>query len=895
MKRQFSLLLTLIILLSLAAVAQTIGNISGTVKDPKGAIVVGAEITVRKETNNENKTAITDAQGKFSISGLAVGNYVVSASRNGFKTAEQKVIVDDKPLAALEIKLEIAETRVEVNVAATGTVKANADPNYRALRDAAPTESYTVSNLTLTRDVGTLTFKSGKITFLPPTLNRVAMAVFVGEGEFNLTPAIYLERQHLLQVIEKEKVTEEFTRVILTFTDDTYQEIKKQAQPSGESSDAKTLEAFKDFRNDIRNNSRGTAENIEADLLAYLYNPKRGAFFTAYLKTRKHNDLRYYVRWKGVVDDAEEIALINPDRDSKDGGVWYSAHFVGEYKNGTASSEEDKRTIDAQHYKIETAIKGEKLTANAELTFTALVNGERVIDFGLLPTLRVSRVMFSEKEIDYIQEDKKKDGSFYAVLPEALVKGKAYKILIEYQGDKVLQDAGGGSFAVGARTSWYPTVNGFGDRATYDLTFKIPKKYTLVGVGKLVKEWKEEDFAASQWTSEIPLAIAGFNYGSFKKKELIDEPTKYTIEGYATSELPGYLRNAGESIGGMTPTRLLEKGMIEAQNSMRIYTAWFGAAPYGRIAITQQPQPDFGQSWPTLVYLPIISFFDATQRWMLMGGINSRLNDFIQEVTPHEVAHQWWGHIVGWASYHDQWLSEGFADFSAGLYLQYTEPKLDKYLKFWEKHRELITEKNEFGKRANDAGPIWMGWRMNTFKNESAYRKIVYPKGSYILHMLRWMMYDRQTGDQKFIAMMKDFVKENNQRNASTEGFKEILEKHMLPKMDLDGNKRMDWFFRQYIYGTELPSYKLEYNLTGGDGECELKFKLTQSGVSDTFKMPVPLYLDYDGKFMRVGEISISGNSTSQEYSIKLPKRPKRVLINAYHDVLALTSESVGK
>src|SRR5262249_58412455 len=99
------------------------------------------------------------------------------------------------------------------------------------------------------------------------------------------------------------------------------------------------------------------------------------------------------------------------------------------------------------------------------------------------------------------------------------------------------------------------------------------------------------------------------------------------------------------------PTRLTEKALVESKNSIRIYNLWFGEVPYGRIAITQQPQMNFGQSWPTLVYLPIISFFDSTQRWQLFG-LDSGLTSFIQEVTPHEVAHQWWGHVVGWATYH---------------------------------------------------------------------------------------------------------------------------------------------------------------------------------------------------------------------------------------------------
>jgi aminopeptidase N len=332
--------------------------------------------------------------------------------------------------------------------------------------------------------------------------------------------------------------------------------------------------------------------------------------------------------------------------------------------------------------------------------------------------------------------------------------------------------------------------------------------------------------------------------------------------------------------------------MVEAQNSMRIFSNWFGEAPYGRIAITQQPQFNSGQSWPTLIYLPISAFLDSTTRWMLMGGASFRFAHFIQEVTPHEVAHQWWGHIVGWASYHDQWLSEGFADFSAAVYLQYVQSSNDKFLKFWERNRDAILEKNEWGKRANDAGPIWMGLRLNTYKTPSAYDQLVYPKGGYILHMLRMMMWEPKTGDEAFKAMMRDFVKSHFHQNASTESFKKVVERHMKPVMDLDRNGRMDWFFNQWVYGTEVPRYRLDYTLTPeSDGKFLLKGTLTQSEVSDRFKMPVPVYLDLDGKVMRLGQVGVTGRSPA-EFSVRLPQKPKRVLLNASHDVLASGSTS---
>jgi aminopeptidase N len=436
-------------------------------------------------------------------------------------------------------------------------------------------------------------------------------------------------------------------------------------------------------------------------------------------------------------------------------------------------------------------------------------------------------------------------------------------------------------------------LNAFADQATYDLTFKVPKEFTLVGVGTLVKEWKEEQYTASHWVSEVPLAVAGFNYGLYKKKSVRDDVTHYEIEAYATREVPDYLRRFSQN-QSLTPSAMAESAMVDAQNAIRCFQAWFGDPPYGRIAITQQPAFNYGQSWPTLVYLPVSAFLDSTQRWMMMGASAFRFAHFIQEVTPHEVAHQWWGHMVGWASYHDQWLSEGFADFSAGLFLQQIEAKPDKYLKYWERAQQMIVAKNNFGIRATDAGALWMGLRLNTFKTASAYRQLIYPKGGFVLHMLRYLMLDRETGDHDFVAMMHDFVTTYLHKDASTEAFKAVVEKHLKPSMDLERNGKMDWFFRQWVYGTEVPSYRMEYSLEAEPGGTFLLTgKLTQSGVSPRFVMAVPIYFDFDAHVIRATSVTLAGNQTSNEIKIRLPKKPRRVLLNANYDVLA--TESVAK
>ena len=883
-------------------------TVQGIIRDPSGAVVAGAQITVRNTEGLAVRTLKSDGQGRFAVNDLEPGAYSASVEQAGFEPARRDFLIENdanKIEVAIELKLQSQETVVEVGGKRSSL--ANSDPNYRALRDSGLGEAFRIENVILQRDAGELRLKNGFLAFAPPVLGRVATAVFVGEGSFHLKPAVVIEAGYLQMVTGSPAFSEDFDSVVLTFTDATYQEIKRQAHSVAA---APALEqALRDFRRHMRRRTESprslleyylvyeSIPNVEADLLAELYNPSQGASFSAYIHGKRHHDLRFLIQPRGPMRNMpspEEVALLVLDPDGKEDGVLYLTHLAREFKNGTASSAEDNRIVALKHYKIETAIaKGGRITAVCDVSFDALRDGDRIVDFGLLPNLRVTRVASDAgKDVSFIQESRKEDGSFYAILPEASVKGRTYTLHIEYEGNKVVEDAGSGSFFVRARSSWYPSLNSFTDRATFDLTFKVPKQYVVISVGKPVKEWKEDNYLASQWVSDVPLAVAGFNYGDYKRKQRFDDQTKYQVEAYATTEVPGYLRGAG--IGSMSPSAMADSAVVEAMNSIRCFNAWFGELPYGRIAITQQPEFNFGQSWPTLVYLPVSAFLDATQRWSLLGGNAFRFADFIQELTPHEVSHQWWGHLVGWATYHDQWLSEGFADFSASVYLQMMEKKPDKFLQYWERGRKQIVEKNEFGRNANDAGPLWMGIRLITYKTGGAYRRLIYPKGGYILHMLRQLMWDTKTGDQDFIAMMHDFVTVYTHKNASTEGFQQIVQKHMKKSLDLEGNGAVDWFFREWVYGTDLPKYRLDYSMTPDkDGKFLLAAKLTQSEVSDSFKMRVPIYVEIDGTMFRLGSVPIAGNTTSPEFKVLLPKKPKKVVVNANFDVLC--SESVAK
>jgi hypothetical protein len=111
----------------------------------------------------------------------------------------------------------------------------------------------------------------------------------------------------------------------------------------------------------------------------------------------------------------------------------------------------------------------------------------------------------------------------------------------------------------------------------------------------------------------------------------------------------------------------------------------------------------------------------------------------------------------------------------------------------------------------------------------------------------------------------------------------------MTVEMDLEGNHRMNWFFNEYVYGTQLPSYKMDSSFDiGADGDVVMNIKMTQSNVTGSFRMLVPIYLELPSGMFFLGRAQLIGNNSFDE---KIPlkglkEKPKRAVMS-YHDVRA--------
>jgi hypothetical protein len=805
-------------------------------------------------------------------------------------------------LVMVSFLLTIAPTSAQ-NAPASQPPAPNSDPTYQALRNLTlGSEAVSVTNLELKRDAGTFHLRSGTVCFVAPVQGKVTGAVFVGDGNFVLEPPSAVERNSLKLLTKESEFSENFSHLVLRFTDSTYEEIKKAGNAVSSGCDAGLL---KDSQNTMRHGHE-MRDNLDARILADVLSPEPGHLFVAFVHGKRYNGKELFVVDPHGAPEvgSEEVELMTYDENKF--GIWTAFH-------STAAPQEHRgRVLRIEHQQLETTIeKNAHLTGKATTTFVAHVNGLRAVPFDLFPTLRVQSVTTEgNQHLSFVQEDKNADSDFWVILPKPLAAGEKYTVTTSYAGKDAISNEGGGNYFPIAREDWYPST-AFGEYATYDMTFHIPKGMKMAATGQLVSESSDGGQNVTVWKSEAPQTVAGFNFGRFKMEEgKLDKP-EYLVQSFANQESPDWVQGlqraasgdelptqgshmgAGVALGTMSTTGLNKKALAEGQLAVQLYTDYFGPSAFKHLQVTQQTACNFGQSWPELVWIPICYYFDTTVRHQL--GMDWGDRGYWKVVTPHEVAHQWWGHTVGFNSYRDQWMSEGFADMSASLYLSMIEKNPKKFITFWNDERELLLERDAQGFRAIDVGPLTMGYRSsNTRTGGGTYRRLIYPKGAYILHMIRMMMHDNRTGDQHFKETMQDFVKTYMNSAATTEDFKAMVEKHMTREMDLEENHKLDWFFNEYVYGTQLPSYKLESSFdTGADGDVVLNLKLAQSNVDDQFRMLVPIYLEMaNGSVLFLGRARLKGNNSFEE---KIPlkglkEKPRRALINYYDDVLASPS-----
>src|SRR5216683_1445471 len=344
-------------------------TLSGTVKDPSGGIVIGARIEISGANLLQPLVLSTDDSGKFTAPNLEAGKYSVCVAKEGFDEVVTEVDLHGTADLTLSLKITAPETRITVSEKSTAF--ANSDAVYRQLRDTGLGDTYRCENFTFSVDVGSFELRSGTITFLGLVNKYETGAVFVGQGHFTLKPLTTMDITEMARRSGSPTAEQDFTEAVFRFTPGEYS-LFGGVFGSKASTPPEASSAFQHWKERLRHRHEvpegltqaflesDTIDNVDADVLAAIYNPKHPPFFNAYMHGSPHKDLRFFIRARvGAIpqlDSPEEMGLVNCDGGGMDDGIWYLQHLKSELQAHTANSQEDKRLFATRRYNIETVI-----------------------------------------------------------------------------------------------------------------------------------------------------------------------------------------------------------------------------------------------------------------------------------------------------------------------------------------------------------------------------------------------------------------------------------------------------------------------------------------------------------------------------------------------------------
>jgi len=257
-----------------------------------------------------------------------------------------------------------------------------------------------------------------------------------------------------------------------------------------------------------------------------------------------------------------------------------------------------------------------------------------------------------------------------------------------------------------------------------------------------------------------------------------------------------------------------------AADILRVYSGLTGDAPYDAMTIAMVEDDVPGGHAPG--YMAMINNPPPVTQ-LNWRNDPAAFQGFPEFFIAHELAHQWFGQAVGWKNYHEQWLSEGFAQYFAALYAR------DK--RGEGAFREVLRQFRKWAIEDSDQGPVYLGYRLGHIKGESrVFRALLYNKGAAVLHMLR-----RLIGDDAFFAGVKKFYADNRFTKAGTDDLRRAME--------ATSGKDLNRFFERWIYDNGIP--RLRYSTAVEGNELVVRFE--QAG--EIYDVPVTLAVTFaDGK-----------------------------------------------
>ncbi len=349
--------------------------------------------------------------------------------------------------------------------------------------------------------------------------------------------------------------------------------------------------------------------------------------------------------------------------------------------------------------------------------------------------------------------------------PAPVEANQTAKLRFDIEGDFLIRPGGDNFWELGVEP-WFPQPDFGGQFYTFHATVKVKKPFIAFAAGKTVSRRTEGDYAVVETEIDRPVQFAVVLAGKYEFEEETRNGVTIRVASYA-----------GKNTRAMKQLTKLAFGIIE------YYEKFLGPFPFPEFNILEKNEYGYGQAPPTVMFITKEAFNP------LLGELNQLFSQGVNERFAHEIAHQYWAHVVKMPSPEEQWLTESFAEYSAAVFLKAFKGKAtyETLLRHWKTRASSAT----------DAAPIPLANRVsvpNDFLTRFTIRTgLIYDKGAYLLSVLH-----KELGDQMFLTFMKSYQKSFRWKFGSTKTVYGLLQ--WLTKKDYAP------FFEANYWGTGMPA-----------------------------------------------------------------------------------------
>jgi len=361
---------------------------------------------------------------------------------------------------------------------------------------------------------------------------------------------------------------------------------------------------------------------------------------------------------------------------------------------------------------------------------------------------------------------------------------------------------------------WIPCLDHPSAKATVSFTVALPPREVVVANGRFLTKTKSA--ATTTWKYEEAKPIPAYCMVVAASEGVRLDATERTV-----TPLSYYVPQKDRAYA--------PKGFSSAGPAVAFFSQTIAPYPYEKLALIVAATRFGGmENSSAIVFSNTLFDLHSSEKMSVRFGIPQR----IESVVAHEIAHQWFGDSVTESTWADLWLSEGFATYFAGLFIE----KYDGQDAF----REYMRRASEryFNYEKQRKAPIHDTITQDLMKllNENNYEK-----GAWVLHMLRTRL-----GDEAFFRGLRAYYNAHRDANATTEDLRKALEN--------SSGKNLREFFARWVYGAGHPIYELTSGAAelpdNGGNDLTILLKQTQDG--EAFLDPVPVEITNGSEKTRI-------------------------------------------